>query len=88
MSASKINPTTEKPTEYQSDETMNARELKVLLSQVMELNRSLQATVDNQTSTIAELTRELEWFRRNMFGKKAETSKRRIHQQSFIGTKL
>ena len=76
MSASKINPTTEKPTEYQSDETMNARELKVLLSQVMELNRSLQATVDNQTSTIAELTRELEWFRRNMFGKKAETSKR------------
>ena len=76
MSASKINPTTEKPTEYQSDETMNARELKVLLSQVLELNRSLQATVDNQTSTIAELTRELEWFRRNMFGKKAETSKR------------
>ena len=76
MSASKSNPTTEKPTEYQSDETMNARELKVLLSQVMELNRSLQATVDNQTSTIAELTRELEWFRRNMFGKKAETSKR------------
>ena len=76
MSASKINPTTEKPTEYQSDETMNARELKVLLSQVMELNRSLQATVDNQNSTIAELTRELEWFRRNMFGKKAETSKR------------
>ncbi len=29
-----------------------------------------------QTNTIAELTRELEWFRRNMFGKKSETSKR------------
>jgi len=76
MSASEINSTTIKPTEYQPDEVMSAHDLRVILSQVMELNKSLQATVDRQTSTIAELTRELEWFRRNMFGKKSETAKR------------
>lgn len=91
MSASEINSTIIKPTEYQPDETMSARDLMVILSQVMERNRSLQATVDNQTNTIAELTRELEWFRRNMFGKKAETAKRfedyedpGIHQMSIF----
>ena len=76
MSASEINSTTTESTEYKSDEIMNAHDLKVILSQVMELNKSLQATVDRQTTTIAELTRELEWFRRNMFGKKSETAKR------------
>ena len=76
MSASENNSTLTKPTEYCSDEVMNSIDQSVLLSQVLELNKSLQATIDRQTETIAELTRELEWFRRNMFGKKSETSKR------------
>ncbi len=50
MSDSEINSTIAKPTEYRpDDEVMNAHDLKVLLSQVMELNKSLQATVDRQT---------------------------------------
>ena len=92
MSASEINSTLINQTEYRSDENRNDdSDQSVLLSQVLELNKSLQATIDRQTNTIAELTRELEWFRRNMFGKKAETAKRfddyeepGIHQMSLF----
>ena len=92
MSASENNSTFTKPTEYKSDELMNTGcDPLVLLSQVLELNKSLQATIDRQTDTIAEMTRELEWFRRNMFGKKTETAKRfddyedpGIHQMSLF----
>ena len=82
MSASENNSTFKKPTEYKTDEVMNTIDQSVLLAQVLELNKSLQATIDRQTDTIAELTRELEWFRRNMFGKKSETAKRFNDQES------
>lgn len=76
MSASEPISTIKKPNEYISDEILDVTDPSVLLSQVLELNKSLQATIDRQTNTIAELTRELEWFRRNMFGKKTEKSRR------------
>ena len=76
MSASENNSTFTKPTEYKPDAGLNTIDQSLLLSQVLELNKSLQETIARQTDTIAELTRELEWFRRNMFGKKTETAKR------------
>lgn len=92
MSASENNSTLPKLTEYRSDDILNAGlDPLVLLSQMLELNKNLQATINQQTDTIAELTRELEWFRRNMFGKKSETAKRfedyedpGIHQMSLF----
>lgn len=91
MSASEINSPIVETTKYQTDVVMNAQDLKVLLTQVMEQNNRLQATIDSQTSTIAELTRQLEWFRRNMYGKKSETTRRfddyenpNIHQMSIF----
>ena len=76
MSASENNSTLTKPTEYRPDEGLSTMDQSLLLSQVLELNKNLQETIARQTDTIAELTRELEWFRRNMFGKKTETAKR------------
>ena len=76
MSASELIPTKPEPTEYHSNQPSASPDTASLLAQVLEQNRSLLATVENQTKTIAELTRELDWFKRNMFGKRSETAKR------------
>ena len=89
MSASELNPTAVDPTEYNAE--VSLKEQDTLYIQMMEQIKSLTATVNDQADAIAELTRELEWFRRNMFGKKTETSKRfeeyddpGIHQMSIF----
>ncbi len=90
MSASNPNPTEMiEPTEYQSEEPFTAG--NPLYTQMMEQIQSLSATVKSQAATIAEMGRELAWFRRNMFGKKSESSKGfddysdpNIHQMSIF----
>lgn len=74
MSASEPNPQVIiEPTEYRSEESRI--EPDTLYTQFSEQIKILSATVERQAATIAELTHELDWFRRNMFGKKSETSK-------------
>ncbi len=74
MSASEPNPQVIiEPTEYRSEESHI--EPDTLYTQFSEQIKILSATVERQAATIAELTHELDWFRRNMFGKKSETSK-------------
>ena len=75
MSASELIPTTSETTEYREESSIRQGQDSVYL-QMLEQIRTLTETVTNQANTIAELTRELDWFRRNMFGKKSETAKR------------
>ncbi len=74
MSASEHDPTVVKTIEYSAEGSFKDRDTSYI--QMMEQIKSLTATVSDQANTIAELTRELEWFRRNMFGKRSETSRR------------
>ena len=90
MSAFKPHTTIQtKPTEYRLEDTLLEHPYAQLLEQI----RDLTATVNTQAATITELTRELNWFRRNMFGKKTETAKGfddyedpNIHQMSLFDT--
>lgn len=75
MSTSEIIPTMAESTEYKK-ETSAGQGMDAVYLQMLEQISKLTATVNDQANTIAELTRELEWFRRNMFGKKSETARR------------
>ena len=74
MSASELVPTTIMTNEYQSKEA--AAQQDPVYIQMQETINHLSALIDSQTKTIIELNRELEWFRRNLFGKRSETSRR------------
>ena len=90
MSASELIPTEViKATEYQKEGSYADQD--PLYAQLMEQIKILTATVNNQANTITELTRELDWFRRNLFGKRSETSRRfddyddpNLHQMSLF----
>ena len=90
MSASELILTDKKPTEYQSNESSMISDLLSMITQLTEQNKNFLDTINSQAGTIAELTRELEWFRRNMFGKKSEKSRGfdyddpDFHQQSLF----
>ena len=75
MSASELIPTVIKPNEY-SEQTGVQQGQDFVYLQMLEQIKTLNETINSQANTIVELTRELNWFRRNMFGKKSETSKR------------
>lgn len=75
MSASELIPTTPETTEYHEESGIIQGQDSVYMKMLEQIN-ALTETVSNQADTIAELTRELDWFRRNMFGKKSETAKR------------
>lgn len=75
MSASELILTDKKPTEYQPNESSTISDLLSMITQLTEQNKNFLDTINSQAGTIAELTRELEWFRRNMFGKKSEKSR-------------
>lgn len=74
MSVSELVPTTKTTTEYQSKEA-SAHQDPIYI-QMQETINNLSALIDSQTKTIIELNRELDWFRRNLFGKRSETSRR------------
>ena len=75
MSAFELIPTEViKATEYQKEGSFANQD--PLYTQLMEQIKILTDTVNNQANTITELTRELDWFRRNLFGKRSETSRR------------
>ena len=89
MSASELVPTTIMTNEYQSKEA--AAQQDPVYIQMQETINHLSALIDSQTKTIIELNRELEWFRRNLFGKRSETSRRfddyddpNIHQLNLL----
>jgi len=91
MSASEYTSTMQKPTEYLKENSLEPNGNDAMTLQLMKQVESLTATIDSQAKTIAELTRELDWFRRNMFGKRSETTKRfedyedpEIHQLSLF----
>ena len=91
MSASEYTSTIQKPTEYLKENSLEPNGSDAMTLKLMKQVESLTATIDSQAKTIAELTRELDWFRRNMFGKRSETAKRfedyedpEIHQLSLF----
>ena len=90
MSASELILTDKKQTECQSNESSMISDLLSMITQLTEQNKNFLDTINSQAGTIAELTRELEWFRRNMFGKKSEKSRGfdyddpDFHQQSLF----
>ena len=92
MSASEPNSTVmAKTNEYRTEELSPGKDSLDMQQLLQDQIKNLTATVDRQAATIAELTRELDWFRRNMFGKKAETSKGfdadpNVHQMSLFDT--
>ena len=74
MSASELNSMIMNgTTEYQSADFPS--EQSPTYSELAEQVERLSTEVDDQRAIIAELRQELDWFRRNMFGKKTEKSK-------------